>query len=139
MVDKTAVGRTGAPFVLVVERGKVLEYARAVHAEHPDHRGEAPVVPPTFLTTQLFWEEQVPDVPIVILESPYRALIAPFLAYIDALDRANPGARITVVLPEFVPAQPWQRFLHNQPVVRLRHALQARPNTVVVNVPYHLR
>jgi amino acid transporter len=85
------------------------------------------------------WEERVPDVPIVILESPYRALIAPFLAYVDALDRANPDARITVVLPEFVPAQPWQRFLHNQPAVRLRRALQARPNTVVVSVPYHLR
>ncbi len=85
------------------------------------------------------WEERVPDIPIVILESPYRALVAPFLAYIDALDRANPGARITVVLPEFVPAQLWQRLLHNQPAVRLRHALQARPNTVAVNVPYHLR
>lgn len=85
------------------------------------------------------WEVRVPDIPIVILESPYRALIAPFLAYIDAVDRANPDARITVVLPEFVPAQPWQRFLHNQPAVRLRRALQTRPNTVVVNVPYHLR
>jgi amino acid transporter len=85
------------------------------------------------------WEERVPDIPIVILESPYRALIAPFLAYVDALDRANPGGRITVVLPEFVPAQHWQRLLHNQPAVRLKHALQARPNTLVVNVPYHLR
>jgi amino acid transporter len=85
------------------------------------------------------WEAQIPDVPIVIIESPYRALVAPFLAYIDAVDRANPNARITVVLPEFVPAQVWQGLLHNQPALRLKRALLSRPNTAVVDVLYHLR
>ena len=77
--------------------------------------------------------------PIVIVESPYRALIAPFLAYVDAVDRANPQGRITVVLPEFVTVHFWQNLLHNQPAVRLRRALMRRPNTAVVNVLYHLR
>ncbi|MDI6857510.1 MAG: APC family permease [Dehalococcoidia bacterium] len=85
------------------------------------------------------WEEKIPDVPIVIVESPYRALVAPFLAYIDAVDRANPNARITVVLPEFVPVHVWQGLLHNQPALRLKRALLARPNTAVVDVLYHLR
>jgi len=85
------------------------------------------------------WEEAIPDVPIVIVESPYRALIAPFLAYVDAVDRANPQGRITVVLPEFVTVHFWQNLLHNQPAVRLRRALMRRPNTAVVNVLYHLR
>jgi hypothetical protein len=85
------------------------------------------------------WEEKIPDVPIVIVESPYRALVAPFLAYIDAVDRANPNARITVVLPEFVPTHFWQGLLHNQPALRLKRALLARPNTAVVDVLYHLR
>jgi hypothetical protein len=73
------------------------------------------------------------------VESPYRALVAPFLAYVDAVDRANPQARITVVLPEFVPAHAWQGLLHNQPAVRLKRALLARRNTAVVDVLYHLR
>lgn len=85
------------------------------------------------------WEENVPDVPIVIVESPYRALVAPFLAYIDAVDRANPNTRITVVLPEFVPPHFWQRLLHNQPAARLKRALLSRPNTAVVDVLYHLK
>lgn len=85
------------------------------------------------------WEDSIPDVPLVIVESPYRALVAPFLAYIDAVDRANPNARITVVLPEFVPAHFWQGLLHNQPALRLKRALLARPNTAVVDVLYHLR
>ena len=31
------------------------------------------------------------DVPLVIIESPYRALVGPLLAYIDAVDRQRPG------------------------------------------------
>ncbi len=85
------------------------------------------------------WEEQLPDVPLVIVESPYRALVAPFLAYVDAVDRSNPKGRITVVLPEFVTAHFWQNLLHNQPATRLRRALKRRHNTAVVNVLYHLR
>jgi len=85
------------------------------------------------------WEENIFDVPIVIVESPYRALVAPFLAYVDAVDRASPRSRITVVLPEFVPAHPWQSLLHNQPAARLRRSLKRRPNTAVANVLYQLR
>ena len=85
------------------------------------------------------WEQAIPDVPIVIVESPYRALVAPFLAYVDAVDRSRPKGRMTVVLPEFVPAHFWENVLHNQPATRLRRALMRRPNTAVVNVLYHLR
>lgn len=60
MVDKAALGAHGSPFVLEVERGKVMEFALAVRSEHPDHfRPERAVAPPTFLTTQLFWEKRV--------------------------------------------------------------------------------
>lgn len=61
MINKNAVGAQGVPFVLDIERGKVMEFARAVLSENPAHRGEHPVIPPTFLTTQLFWEKLVPD------------------------------------------------------------------------------
>jgi hypothetical protein len=57
MVDPTAKGATGTPFTLDVERGKVIEFARAIQARHPDHLAEDAVIPPTFLTTQLFWEK----------------------------------------------------------------------------------
>jgi len=32
-------------------------------------------------------EHQVPGVPLVVVESPYRALTGPLLAYLDVLDR----------------------------------------------------
>ncbi len=85
------------------------------------------------------WEQWGIDVPLLILESPYRAFLGPFLTYIDALDEREPGALVTVVLPEFVPAHWWQNILHGQTALRLKLALLTRPNTVVADVPYHLK
>jgi amino acid transporter len=86
------------------------------------------------------WERQVPGVPLVVVESPYRALTGPLLAYLNVLDAATPDEKeqpITfVVIPEFVAQTWWERILYNQSVRRLRQALLGRPHTVVVNVPY---
>jgi len=86
------------------------------------------------------WERQVPGVPLVVVESPYRALTGPLQAYLDVLDAAWPPdkqAPITfIVLPEYVARHWWERLLYNQSVKRLRSALLGRPHTVVVNVPY---
>jgi amino acid transporter len=86
------------------------------------------------------FERQVPGVPLVVVDSPYRALAGPLLAYLDVLDAAWPPGKpapITfVVLPEYVASSWWERLLYNQSAKRLRTALLGRPHTVVVNVPY---
>ena len=86
------------------------------------------------------WDRQLPDVSLVVVESPYRALVGPLLAYLDVLDQAWPPdkeAAITfVVIPEYVASSWWERILYNQSANRLRRALIGRPHTVVVNVPY---
>jgi amino acid transporter len=86
------------------------------------------------------WEHQLPDVPLVVVESPFRALVAPLLAYLDVLEQAWPPdkeAPITfVVIPEYVARSWWERILYNQSARRLRAALLGRRHTVVVNVPY---
>jgi hypothetical protein len=83
------------------------------------------------------WEESIPDVPLIIVDSPYRSLVEPLLAYIDGMERTTPNHLITVVLPEFVPKYFWQRALHNQLSVRLKEALIKRPNTAIIEVPFH--
>jgi amino acid transporter len=86
------------------------------------------------------WERQVPDITLVIVESPYRALVSPLLAYLDSLDEAWPEdlpAPITfVVVPEYAARHWWERTLHNKSADALRKALLGRHHTVVVNVPY---
>jgi hypothetical protein len=42
------------------------------------------------------------------------------------------------VLSEFVPRRFWEYLLHNQSALRLKASLFFRPNTVVMDVPYHL-
>ena len=86
------------------------------------------------------FERQVPGVPLVVVESPYRALSGPLLAYLDMLDSQWPpdvDRPITfVVIPECVARSWWERLLYNQSAKRLRTALLGRPYTVIVNVPY---
>src|SRR5512141_1988286 len=86
------------------------------------------------------WDAQLGDVPLVIVESPYRTVINPLLTYLDVLDQTWPEGKekpVTfVVIPEFVARSWWERILYNQSARRMRSALLGRPHTVVVNVPY---
>jgi hypothetical protein len=86
------------------------------------------------------WTHQLPDVPFVVVESPYRALIGPVVAYLDVLDRTwSPDKEVpttVVILPEYVGRHWWDRFLYNQGARRLRAELVGREHTVVLDVPY---
>ena len=86
------------------------------------------------------FERQVPGVPLVVVESPYRALSGPLLAYLDVLDMAwppdKPSPVTFVVIPEYVARHWWERILYNQSAKHLRSMLLGRPHTVVVDVPY---
>lgn len=84
------------------------------------------------------WTKLGTDIQLVIIESPYRALVAPLLKYIDEIDKQRPTDTITVVLPEFIARHWWEHVLHNQTALRIKAALLFRPGTVVTSVPYHL-
>lgn len=74
MVEASALGATGTPFVLEVERGKVREFARATFAPVPE--GERPVTPPTFLTTAFHWQSAESDPWEQVRMDPARGLHA---------------------------------------------------------------
>lgn len=104
---------------------------RAVYVTEDPEDGEA---------LRVRWEAQVPGVPLVIVESPFRAIISPVIAYLDVLDRAWPPDReapvTIVVLPEYVAKRWWDRVLYNQTARRLKRALLGREHTVIADVPY---
>ena len=70
--------------------------------------------------------------------SPYRSLLEPLLDYIEQIQREDPSAYVTVILPEFVPRRLWQHLLHNQHALLIKGALLFKPNVVVTSVPFHL-
>lgn len=82
--------------------------------------------------------EFAPDLKLVLIDSPYRAFVRPLLAYIDAIHDQCPEAFVSIVLPEFIPAHRWERFLHNRTAAQLRSAFEKHPNVAVVLVPYML-
>jgi amino acid transporter len=105
----------------------VADDVRAVHVTDSAEAAEA---------LRRDWERQLPGVPLVIVESPYRSLVRPFIAYLDVMAPAEPDMITIVVLPEYVPRHWWERMLYNQTTRRIREALIGRPDTVVANVPY---
>lgn len=115
---------------------RTLAFARSIHA--PEDQLIAIHVTMDVDDSALAdrWEKEDRDIRLVCIESPYRALTRPLLAYIEAASRTDPTAIITVVLPEFVPRHWYEHLLHNHSALGLKAALLFRPRTVVISVPY---
>ena len=91
------------------------------------------------------WAQWWPDVPLVVIPSPYRSVVSPLLEFIDETDsQHNDGQLATIVLPEFVPTRWWHGLLHNQTAWLIKAALLYHRRTlglerVIIDVPFHLR
>jgi hypothetical protein len=84
------------------------------------------------------WRHYEINIPLTILENPYRSIVPPLLNYLRAIEAEEEGDILMVVLPEFVARHWWEAILHNQTALRIKSALLFRPGVVVVDVPYHL-
>lgn len=84
------------------------------------------------------WNQAIPDIPLVIVESPYRAFVAPIVALIQRLENTEPRRRVSLILPTFATRHWWERFLHNRDVVRLKSALRGRAGVNVIEFTYDL-
>lgn len=85
------------------------------------------------------WEQYAEDMPLVILNSPYRSFISPIMQYLDAVQMERRNHIITVIVTEFVPTKWWHSLLHGNQGLRLKLALLDRRDVVVTNVRYHLQ
>ena len=84
------------------------------------------------------WLETGLDMPLVILESPFRSLIDPLTNYIDEMISQNPEHLITVIVPQAIPKYWWHGILHNNAAYGLKRALRSRRNVVITNIRYFL-
>jgi amino acid transporter len=81
-------------------------------------------------------EKQLPGVRVVLVESPYRALVRPFVRYLEVSQAEDPERVTIVLLPEHLPRHWWDRVLYNQNVRRIRSALMGRRDFVILDCPY---
>lgn len=85
------------------------------------------------------WDVWGDGVRLVVLESPYRLLVEPLLAYIEQISKVRQrDETLTIVVPQFVPRRSWHNLLHAQTAAFLRLALMFRPGIVITSVPYQL-
>jgi amino acid transporter len=84
------------------------------------------------------WDRFDFDVPLDIVDSPFREITEPVLEYLDRLDERWSSDVITVVIPELVVRHWWQQLLHNQTALWLKARLLFRSGTVVTSVPAHV-
>lgn len=85
------------------------------------------------------WATWGDGVRLEVLESPYRTLLEPLLAYISEIAALRKGDEtLTIVVPEFVARHWWSNLLHTQTATWLRLALLFKPGIVIVDVPYQV-
>jgi amino acid transporter len=112
---------------------------RAVHVDCGEHNQPL----------EDFWQRNVvapiksaglPVPELVILPSPYRAIIVPVVDYALKMSQENAGRTITVLVPELVVKRWWENVMHNQraQLLKLMLLLKGNQNIVVLNIPWYL-
>jgi amino acid transporter len=84
------------------------------------------------------WERHDLPVTLTVLESPYREVSKPIIAYIKALRADRPRDVVSVFIPEYVVGRWWEQLLHNQYALRLKGRLLFQPGVMVTSVPWQL-
>lgn len=84
------------------------------------------------------WDRRGIDVPLKILESPYREITRPVIDYVKRLRRESPRDIVSVYIPEYVVGHWYEQLLHNQSALRLKGRLHFTPGVMVTSVPYQL-
>jgi amino acid transporter len=85
------------------------------------------------------WEKLSIDIPLKVIESPYREITRPVIGYIKRLRKSGPRDVINVYIPEYVVGRWWENVLHNQSSLRLKGRLLFEPSVMVTSVPWQLR
>lgn len=133
-----ATGQSRVPVIVPVEEinlatvmtvGAACERSRDVTAVH------VIVDPDEPSTVEQRWRDQFPDVPLVVIDSPYRTAADPIAAYVD--DRLFEAPHeVTVMVPVLEVRHWYQRPLVNQSLKRLDKLLARRRQVLVVRVPF---
>ncbi len=87
---------------------------------------------------QAEWERRGIDVPLKVLDSPYREITRPIIEYVRGLRGASPREVISIFIPEYVVGHWYEHLLHNQSALRLKGRLLFMSGVTVTSVPWQL-
>ena len=76
---------------------------------------------------------------LVVIDSPYRTFLEPFLEYVSELCAIlQPNERLTIIVPQFIPKHWWHNLLHTQTAFWLRFMLLNKKGVIITEVPYQV-
>ncbi|MEI8080932.1 MAG: APC family permease [Actinomycetes bacterium] len=84
------------------------------------------------------WANRALQVPLTVLDSPYRDITKPLVDFVNGIRRRSPRDLVIVFIPEYVVVHWWQQFLHNQSALRLKTRLLFTPGVIVTSVPWQI-
>ncbi|WP_445396768.1 APC family permease [Streptomyces sp. LE64] len=84
------------------------------------------------------WDRRDIEVPLKVIDSPYREITRPIIEYVKNLRRESPREAVSVIIPEYVVGHWYEHLLHNQSALRLKGRLLFTPGVMVTSVPYQL-
>ncbi|MGN6326666.1 APC family permease [Pseudolysinimonas sp.] len=138
----TTFGASGDHAIVLVGRMqkpvlKALDYAiaarhdsiEAVHVSIDDAASEQ---------LERDWEAHNIQVPLRILDSPYRDISLPLIKYIKHRRAENGSEVVTVYTPQYIVGHWWETLLHNHAARRIRHKLMLVHGVVLALVPWLL-
>jgi amino acid transporter len=82
------------------------------------------------------WQRREVDIPLDVVEAPFRDLGEPLLAYLHELT-GDGDTVVNVIMPELV-VRGWRRLLHNQRALYIKRRLLFEPRVILSSVPYQL-
>jgi hypothetical protein len=85
-----------------------------------------------------YWQAWGDHLPLEVIVSPHRAVVAPVVNYILTLRRQRPDLALTVAVPEIVDKHWWHRTLYEQIAPRLQRTLRTLPGVIVTSVPFQI-
>jgi amino acid transporter len=84
------------------------------------------------------WEEHRMPIPLVVIDSPYRAYSSPVAAFIEKYREKHGSAVFTVYLPQYIVGHWWETLLHNRRARRLAQQLMLVHGVSITLVPWLL-
>ena len=82
------------------------------------------------------WGRSGYEIPLEIVEAPFRDLGDPLLSYLREIT-ADPDVAVSVIMPELV-FNGARKLLHNQRALYIKRLLLFEPRVLLSSVPYHL-
>lgn len=131
-------GPSGTPIIVPVDdinMASVMTISSACELSRDVTAVHVVVDPDQPSTVEERWHRQFPDVPLVIIDSPYRTVADPIAAYVR--DRLRDAPHEATVMVPILEVRHWyQRPLVNQSILRLTRLLEHQRHVTVVKSPH---